>query len=157
MASKRGEEKRKRRKREKQMLERINLNAAGIDIGATQHWVAVPEDRDDEPVQHFGSHTGDLHRLADWLSACDVDTVAMESTGVYWIPLYEILEARGFDVLLANAQHVKNVPGRKTDVLDCQWLLELHTYGLLRGSFRPVAEIAAVRSLVRHRDKLVQQ
>jgi transposase len=157
VASKRGQGSRKRRKREKQMLERINLNAAGIDIGANQHWVAVPADRDAEPVQHFGSHTGDLYRLADWLAACDIDTVAMESTGVYWIPLYEILEARGFEVVLCNAQHVKNVPGRKTDVVDCQWLQELHTYGLLRGSFRPVAEIAAVRSLVRHRDKLVQQ
>jgi transposase len=157
VADKRGQGKRERRKRERKMLERINLDAAGIDIGAEQHWVAVPEDRAPEPVQQFGSHTGDLYRLADWLSACDIDTVAMESTGVYWIPLYEILEARGFEVVLANAQHVKNVPGRKTDVLDCQWLQELHTYGLLRGSFRPVAEIAAVRALVRHRDKLVQQ
>ena len=157
LASKRGQGERKRRKRERKMLERINLNAAGIDVGAQQHWVAVPEDRAAESVQPFASHTGDLYRLADWLAACDIDTVAMESTGVYWIPLYEILEARGLEVVLANAQHVKNVPGRKTDVLDCQWLQELHTYGLLKGSFRPTAEIAADRSLVRHRDKLVQQ
>lgn len=142
--------------REKRLLERMNLNAAGIDVGARQHWVAVPGDRDAKPVQPFESHTGDLNRMADWLKACGIETVAMESTGVYWIPLYDILEARGFKVVLANAHHVKNVPGRKTDVLDCQWLQELHTYGLLRGSFRPASEITALRTLVRHRDTLVQ-
>jgi transposase len=143
--------------RVKRLLERIHLDAAGIDVGASQHWVAVPTDRAAEPVQHFGVHTGELHRLADWLTACGVDTVAMESTGIYWIPLYEILEERGFELVLANAQHVKNVPGRKSDVLDCQWIQELHTYGLLRGSFRPCGEIVALRSLVRHRTKLGQE
>ena len=138
-------------------LERVHLNAAGIDVGAAQHWVAVPPDRASDPVQSFGAHTADLHRLANWLSACGVDTVAMESTGVYWVPLYEILEERGFEVVLANAQHVHNVAGRKTDVLDCQWLQQLHTFGLLRGGFRPTAQITALRSLVRHRDKLVQE
>ena len=156
MARKAKQSKRKQAKRERQLLERINLNAAGIDIGGEEHWVAVPEDRAEEPVQRFGSHTADLHRLANWLEACEIDTVAMESTGVYWIPLYEILEARGIGVVLVNAHQVKNVPGRKTDVSDCQWLQQLHTYGLLRGSFRPSAEIVALRTLVRHREVLVQ-
>jgi len=144
-----------RSQRERRVLEKIHLNAAGIDIGSESHWVAVPEDRDSEPVRKFQSFTQDLHALADWLAACGVQTVAMESTGVYWIPLYEILEARGFEVLLVNARHVKGVPGRKTDVLDCQWIQQLHTFGLLRGSFRPDAPIAALRSLIRHRDQLV--
>jgi transposase len=147
---------RKRDRREQQILERIHLNAAGIDIGSESHWVAVPEDRDPSPVREFRSFTEDLHALADWLEACSIDTVAMESTGVYWIPLYEILEDRGIEVLLVNARHVKSVPGRKSDVLDCQWIQQLHTFGLLRGSFRPDAPIAALRSLIRHRDQLVE-
>ena len=118
-------------------LEVTNPNAAGIDIGSASHYVAVPADRDDEPVREFKSFTVDVHKLADWLEACGVDTVAMESTGVYWIPVYEILERRGLTVLLVNARHVKNVAGRKSDVLDCQWLQQLHSYGLLRGAFRP--------------------
>src|ERR1700674_4917346 len=113
------------------VFERINLNAAGVDCGSAEHFVAVPPDRDPTPVRSFKTFTDDLHRLADWLTACGVTSVAMESTGVYWIPLYEILEARGFDVVLVNARHVKNVPGRKTDVVDCQWLQELHSVGLL--------------------------
>ena len=112
-------------------------NAAGIDIGSAAHFVAVPPDRDDEPVREFASFTTDLQALADGLSACGVDTVAMESTGVYWIPLYELLESRGFTVLLVNARHVRCVSGRKSDVLDCQWLQQLLTCGLLRGAFRP--------------------
>jgi len=147
---------RQRARRERRLLEKVHLNAAGIDIGSKSHWVAVPEDRDDRPVREFRSFTQDLHALADWLAACGIETVAMESTGVYWIPLYEILEERGFEVLLVNARHVKRVPGRKTDVLDCQWLQELHTFGLLRGSFRPAAPIAALRTLIRHRDQLVE-
>jgi len=138
------------------LLERINPNAAGIDCGAEVHYVAVPADRDPTPVRWFQTFTAELHRLADWLTACGVTTVAMESTGVYWIPLYEILEARGLDVVLVNARHVKNVPGRKTDVVDCQWLQELHSVGLLRGSFRPTAAIAALRAYLRHRETLVQ-
>ena len=97
-------------------------NAAGIEIGSASHFVAVPPDRDDQPVREFACFTADLHALADWLTACGVDTVAMESTGVYWIALFELLDARGFTVLLVNALHVKNVSGRKSDVLDCQWL-----------------------------------
>ena len=138
------------------LLERINPNAAGIDCGSAAHYVAVPADRDPTPVRAFPTFTTDLHRLADWLTACGVTTVAMESTGVYWIPLYEILEARGLAVALVNARHVKNVPGRKSDVVDCQWLQELHSVGLLRGSFRPAATIAALRALLRHRETLVE-
>ena len=137
-------------------LQHLNLNAAGIDIGATAHFVAVPPDRDPQPVREFATFTADLHRLADWLSACGVDTVVMESTGVYWIPLFEILDARGFTVLLVNARHVKNVSGRKSDVLDCQWLQQLHTYGLLQGAFRPADQIVVLRSYLRQRAMLVQ-
>src|SRR6185295_5602311 len=123
------------------LLERINPNAAGIDCGAEMHYVAVPADRDPTPVRAFKTFTADLHRLADWLLACGITSVAMESTGVYWIPLYEILEARGLDVVLVNARHVKHVAARKSDVVDCQWLQELHSVGLLPASFRPTADI----------------
>ena len=138
------------------LLERINRNAAGIDCGSEAHYVAVPPERDAEPVRSFKTFTADLHRLADWLKSCGIESVAMESTGVYWIPIFEVLEDRGFEVVLVNARHVKNVPGRKTDVLDCQWIQELHSVGLLRGSFRPAAEIVSLRSFLRHREKLVQ-
>ena len=144
-----------RAQREQRLLQKIHLNAAGIDIGSRSHWVSVPDDRDPQPVREFASFTHDLEALATWLEACGIDTVAMESTGVYWIPLYEVLEARGIEVLLVNARHVKGVPGRKSDILDCQWIQQLHTFGLLRGSFRPDAPIAALRSLIRHRDQLV--
>jgi len=147
----------KRRKRKKvNAMEQINLNAAGIDIGSSEIYVAVPPDRDEEDVQVFLTFTADLHYLADWLEKCKVETVAMESTGAYWIPLYEILESRGFEVYLVNAQHIKNVSGRKSDVMDCQWIQQLHTYGLLSPSFRPPEEICAIRSLVRHRDMLIR-
>ena len=145
-----------RARREQQLLQAIQLNAAGIDIGGTSHWVAVPPGRAEPAVREFRSFTHDLEALATWLETCGIETVAMESTGVYWIPLYEILEAHGFEVLLVNARHVKGVPGRKTDILDCQWLQQLHTFGLLRGSFRPDAPITALRTLVRHRDQLVE-
>jgi transposase len=134
----------------------IEPNAAGIDIGATQVFVAVPADRDPEPVRCFPTFTVDLERLADWLERCQIRTVAMESTGVYWIPLFQILEKRKIEVRLVNAHHVKNVPGRKSDVADCQWIQHLHSVGLLRGSFRPDDEICAIRSLWRHRDNLIQ-
>ena len=137
-------------------LQHVNLHAAGIDIGATAHFVAVPPGSDPQPVRQFGTFTADLHRLADWLTACGVETVVMESTGVYWIPLFELLEERGFQVLLVNARHVKNVSGRKSDVLDCQWLQQLHTYGLLNGAFRPADEIVVLRSYLRQRTTLVQ-
>jgi transposase len=131
-------------------------NAAGIDIGCASHYVAVPPDRDDEPVREFRSFTADLNRLADWLDACGVDTVAMESTGVYWIPLFELLERRGFTVLLVNARHVKNVSGRKSDVLDCQWLQQLMSFGLLRGAFRPADEVCVLRALTRQRAMILR-
>jgi transposase len=136
-------------------LEIANPNAAGIDIGSASHFVAVPPDRDDEPVREFKSFTEELERLADWLEACGVDTVAMESTGVYWIPLFELLESRGLTVNLVNARHVKNVSGRKSDVLDCQWLQQLMSYGLLSGAFRPKDEICALRAIMRQRGMLL--
>src|SRR4051794_28033107 len=113
------------------VLPAVNANAAGIDVGATSHFVAVPADRDDAPVREVATFTGELYRLAEWLKACGVETVAMESTGVYWIPLFQILEERGFEVRLVDARQLKRVPGRKSDVLDCQWLQQLHTFGLL--------------------------
>jgi transposase len=131
-------------------------NAAGIDIGSAAHFVAVPPDRDDEPVREFTSFTVDLHAIADWLQACGVDAVAMESTGVYWIPLFELLESRGFTVLLVNARHVKNVSGRKSDVLDCQWLQQLMSYGLLAGAFRPTEQVCVLRALWRQRGMLLR-
>lgn len=137
-------------------LEQINPNAAGIDIGAEEVWVAVPPDRDEESVRVFATFTADLNLLAEWLKACQIKTVAMEATGVYWVPLFEILEAYRFEVYLVNARHLKNVSGRKTDVLDCQWIQQLHTYGLLNPSFRPPEQIVAIRDLVRHREMLVQ-
>lgn len=137
-------------------LEQINLNAAGLDIGAAEIWACVPADRDEQSVRCFDTFTVDLHALANWLEACGVETVAMESTGVYWIPIYEILEARGLVVNLVNARHIKNVPSKKTDVLDCQWIQKLHTYGLLQASFRPDEEMCSLRSYLRHRDNLIR-
>jgi len=137
-------------------LKRVNLNAAGIDVGSASHYVAIPEGRDTETVREFKSFTADLHELANWLSDCGITTVAMESTGVYWIPLFEILEARGFEVYLVNPKHLKNVPGRKSDVVDCQWLQQLHTFGLLSASFRPDQQICELRAYTRQRDGLVK-
>ena len=131
-------------------------NAAGLDIGSEEIWAAVPPERTSEPVRKFGTFTPDLKALADWLKTCGVDTVAMESTGVYWIPVYEILEAQGFEVFVVNARHLKNVPGRKSDIQDCQWIQGLHSVGLLRGSFRPTAEIVALRAYLRHRAGLIE-
>lgn len=148
--------KRKRKVIDLDAMEQINLNAAGMDIGATEIYVAVPKGRDEESVRSFPTFTADLHGLANWVEACGIETVAMEATGVYWIPVYEILEGRGFEVNLVNARHIKNVSGRKSDVLDCQWIQQLHTYGLLEASFRPPEHICAIRSLVRHRDMLIQ-
>ena len=132
-------------------LEVIHPHAAGIDVGNSAHYVAVGPGRDPQPVRRFECFTADLHRLADWLQSCGVKTVAMQSTGVYWIPLYDILEERGFEVYLVNARHTKNLPGRKSDVQESQWLLKLHTYGLLNNSFQPPAEIRALRTYWRQR------
>jgi transposase len=134
----------------------INPNAAGIDIGADRHWVSVPVDRDSENVRSFACFTAQLYAMADWLKQCGIETVAMESTGVYWLPVFQVLESRGFEVKLVNAHYVKTVPGRKTDVLDCQWLQKLHSYGLLSGSFRPDDQICVLRSYIRQRDNLIK-
>lgn len=137
-------------------LPALHPHAGGIDIGATQIQVAVPLDADPKPVRTFTTFTDDLAAIRDWLKACGVQTVAMESTSVYWIPLFQILEAAQIEVCLVNARHAKNVPGKKTDIADCQWLQYLHSVGLLRASFRPPEAICAVRSLLRHRHTLVR-
>jgi len=137
-------------------MRQVHPDAAGIDCGSAEHFVAVPVDRDPHPVQAFKTFTGELQRLIGWLQACGVTTVAMEATGVYWIPLYDLLEAAGIEAVLVNARHVKNVPGRKSDVSDCEWLQELHSVGLLRGSFRPAPAITSLRAYVRHRDTLIR-
>jgi transposase len=146
----------RRRRRSPSILECINPNVAGLDCGAAEHVVAVPPDRDPSPVRSFKTFTTDLIHLADWLTACRVTSVAMEATGVYWIPVYEILETRGFAVHLVNARHVKNVAGRKSDVSDAEWIRELHSVGLLRASFRPSDAIVALRAYLRHRQTLVE-
>lgn len=158
MDRKRKKAKNKNRKQLVQALKAIQPNAAGIDLGSKEHWVAGPPREDQIPnVERFGTTTPELNRLADWLSEKGIETVAMESTGVYWIPLFEILDSRGLKVVLANARQVKNVPGRKTDLLDCQWLQLLHACGLLRGSFRPSDDICQLRALMRERNTMVEQ
>ena len=136
-------------------LEVVHPNAAGIDIGNESHYVAVAPNRDPNPVRQFACFTEDLHRLADWLKSCGIDTVAMQSTGVYWLPVYETLAEKGLEVYLVNARHTKNLPGRKTDVQECQWLLQLHTFGLLNNSFRPPEQICVLRAYWRHRGEHV--
>jgi transposase len=147
---------RKIKAKSNRQLPTLHPHAAGIDIGAAQIQVAVPWDADLKPVRTFSAFTDDLHALRDWLIKCGVRTVAMESTSVYWIPLFQILEAAGLEVCLVNARHCKNLPGRKTDIRDCQWLQYLHSVGLLRASFRPPEQICAVRSLLRHRANLIR-
>jgi len=144
------------RKKTVKHLHVLQPNSAGIDIGATEIYIAVPDERASKAVRRFDTFTDDLHDAAKWLKKCGIESIAMESTGVYWIPIFQILDTYGFEVILVNARHVKNVPGRKTDVIDCQWLQYLHSVGLLRGSFRPAQDICAVRSLLRHRDNLVK-
>lgn len=134
----------------------INPDAAGVDISSREHYVAVPLDRDKESVKKFGTFTEDLHSIAKWLKSCRVKTVAMESTGVYWLQLFLVLESYGFEVFLVNARHVKNVSGRKSDVKDCQWIQQLHSYGLLNNSFQPDNQIRELRNYIRHRNKLIQ-
>jgi transposase len=143
-------------------------HAAGIDIHLNEHWVAVPPDSVPPPpagsspklppwVRKFGTCTADLEALADWLTACGVDTVAMESTGIYWVPLFELLERRGFQVYLVNARQTRHAPGRpKTDVLDCQWIQRLHSYGFLTASFRPADEVVVLRGYLRQRQMLIE-
>ena len=134
----------------------VHPNAAAIDVGATLLMAAVRADRTSEPVRSFGTFTTDLHRLAAWFAECGVETVAMELTSVYWVPIYELLDARGFTVSLVNARDAKHVPGRKTDVSDAQWLQRLHSYGLLRASFRPKGHFIALRAYIRQRERLLE-
>ncbi len=141
---------------EAEHLPQVNRHAAGLDIGSKEIWAAVPADRDPRPVRQFGTYTPDLIALADWLQECGIDTVALESTGVYWIPIFDLLEARGLHVQVVNARQLKHVPGRKSDVQDCQWIQRLHTFGLLSGSFRPEAEIVVRRAYLRQRATLIE-
>jgi transposase len=147
---------RTRKRTTNEQLTCVHPHAAGLDISATEIVAAVPPACDDQPVRAFGTFTVDLYLLADWLQECGIETVALESTGVYWIPVFDVLEARGITVNVVNAQHVKTVPGRKSDWNDAQWLQQLHTFGLLRGSFRPDAEIRVLRTYLRHRAELIQ-
>lgn len=135
----------------------IQTNACGIDVGGESIFVCVPRDRDPTPIREFSSFTADLRDMAEWLKKCNITTIAMESTGVYWVPIFEVLDERGFDVHLVNAHHVKNVPGRKTDVSDAEWIQRLHSFGLLSGSFRPSDEVVVFRNYVRHRNTLMQR
>ena len=148
------------RKRSKPKIDRkmpmVHPNAAAIDVGATMHMAAVRPDRTPEPVRSFGTFTTDLHRLVEWFKECGVATVVMESTSVYWIPIFELLDAHGFTVFLVNARDAKHVPGRKTDVSDAQWLQRLHSYGLLRASFRPKGQISELRAYMRQRERLLE-
>ena len=145
-------ERRHNRQTGQQELRTVHPHAGGVDVGATSHFVGVPPGSDPEgqDVREFEAFTCGLHCLVAWLRLCGVTTVAMESTGVYWIPLFELLEAEGFEVFLVEARHVKNVPGRKSDVRDCQWLQQLHSYGLLAAAFRPAEQICVLRSYLRH-------
>jgi transposase len=138
-------------------LDVVHPDAAGIDIGSQEHWVAISPERDEQPVRCFPCFTGDVERMAEWLKARGVRSVAMQSTGVYWMPVFEILQQQGMEVYLVNARHTKNLPGRKSDIAECQWLLKLHTFGLLNNSFQPSDPERAMRTLWRHRVGLVAQ
>src|SRR5215471_8599674 len=137
-------------------LEVVHPDAAGIDIGNQSHYAAVPSSRDRQPVRRFGCTTAELREMAAWLQQCGIRTVALQSTGVYWIPVYDVLEAAGLEVYLVNARDTKNLPGRKSDVQESQWLMKLHTYGLLRSSFRPPQGVRTLRTYWRQRQDLVQ-
>lgn len=139
------------------VLRVIHPNAAGIDLGSRSHFAALPPGRAEEGVREFGCFTEDLEAMAEWLLGHGIDTVAMESTGVYWVPVFEVLERRGLDVQLVSTKHLKAVPGRKTDVADCQWIQHLHEAGLLRGSFRPADQICELRGILRHKATLVEE
>jgi Transposase and inactivated derivatives len=137
-------------------LEVVNPNAAGIDVSSTEMQVCVPEDRDGENNRRFGTFTDDLYLITEWLKACSIDTVAMESTGVYWVQLYLVLEENGFDVLLVNSKAIKNIREKKTDEVDAEWIMLLHSYGLLKASFQPDNQARSIRNLSRHRGNLIK-
>jgi transposase len=149
--------KKPQRPRPLETLAVIHPNAAGLDIGSREIWASVPSDRDVEPVRRFGTFTPDLERLVDWLAKCHIDTVAMESTGVYWIPVFEMLEAHAIQAALVEPRQLKRVPGRKSDYLDCQWIQKLHSLGMLTASFRPDAEMRTLRIYLRHRAELLER
>ena len=138
-------------------LEIVHTEAAGIDVGGSEHWVAINPDRGAEPVRRFGCFTANLREMARWLREKGVRSVAMQSTGVHWMPVFEVLEQHGLEVFLVNARHTKNVPGRKSDIQECQWLLKLHVFGLLNNSFQPTDEIRIARTLWRQRGNLVAE
>lgn len=146
-----------RRKSKKQPLKIIHPHCAGIDIGSKEHWVAVDPDCDEKPVRVFSAFSDDLYAMADWLKSLNVEVVAMEATGVYWIPLYEVLDGRGFQVNLVNSRATRQVSGRKSDIRDCQWIWQLMSYGLLKGAFRPADEVCSLRSVVRQRARKGQE
>ena len=150
VAASKGREGRRRQTNWKK-LDIVHPDAAGIDIGGHTHWVAISPERDEQPVRGFGCYTAELKEMAQWLVAKGIRSVALQSTGVYWMPVLEILEQHGLEVYLVNARHTKNLPGRKSDIQECQWLLKLHTYGLLRNSFHPATEIRVVRTYWRQR------
>src|SRR5437867_8006758 len=150
-------EKPRRKKVDWKALEIVHPHAAGIDIGGREHWVAISRERDEDPVRRFDCFTADLEQMAKWLVEKGVRSVAMQSKAVYWMPVYEVLEQSGLEVYLVNARHTKNLPGRKSDVQECQWLLKLHTFGLLNNSFQPTDEIRVARTIWRHRGNLVAQ
>lgn len=141
---------------QKSSIKIINPDSAGIDIGASSHFVAVPEGRDTKNVKEFECYTPDIKLMIQWLKKCKIKTIVMESTGSYWIPVFEMLEQAGFEVNLVDAHHVKNIRGRKSDVIDCQWLQQLHAHGLLAAAFRPADKIVELRSYLRHRTKLIE-
>ena len=153
--SRKKQSRKKSQKSQESQLTVINPDTAGIDLGSREHWVCVPPSATELNIRCFGCTTPELLSLAEWLNDCGVTSVAMESTGVEWIPLFQILSERNFQVFLVNAKTVKNVPGRKSDVLDCQWLQQLHSYGLLAPSFVPEGEIAVLRSYLRQRENLI--
>src|SRR5436190_11370358 len=155
--SKKGESRKSSPKVDWKALDVVHPDAAGIDIGGGEHWVAISPERDEQPVRCFECCTADVEQMADWLIARGVRSVAMQSTGVYWMPVFEILQQRGLEVFLVNARHTKNLPGRKSDIAECQWLLKLHTFGLLNNSFQPSDEVRRARTLWRHRGGLVAQ
>ena len=145
-----------KKRRRQGRLQVVNPDCAGIDIGKDIHYVAVPGDRCDDPVRSFPGFTRDLHEMSQWLQSCGVRTVAMESTSVYWIPVFEVLDRAGFDVVLVSPRATKQISGRKSDVLDCQWIQQLMSYGLLRGAFRPDDEVCPLRSYVRQAKRLTE-
>ena len=151
------EKEKNNQKQELNTFKKMNHNAAGIDIGSKEHWVAIPPNRSKQSVRKFGCFTEDIHEMAKWLKSCQIETVAMKSTGIYWIAVFQILESHGFEVYLVSPRHIKHLKQRKTDIADCQWLQKLHTYGMLQASFQPEDQTCSLRCLLRQRDNLIKR